>query len=110
MPWLLNLIFVLIRVHADESADMLTAVELEALGLTAETGKKDEPAFATTLKLRLDGIFYKSPSDWVIWLNGEPCYPNQSYPLYKIVEVTPINVAIECGQEHNKIIELKVNP
>lgn len=96
-----------IAVSSDFSSSMLTPAEFEALGVSTDEAKKLEWAGTPRLP-KLDGIVFKNVNEWTIWLNGIIHSPNKDSNFFKILTVTPQSVTVECLQDANKVIELKM--
>lgn len=104
---LINYLVMFSTTSASEMPIMLSPVEFEAIGLAIDQAKSLPPDRRSELP-RLEGIFFKNEQEWVIWLNGQVYYPQQNCSWYKILKVSAQTVTIECLQEDNKVIQLRV--
>jgi hypothetical protein len=78
-------------------AVMVSEAELKALG--ALPPKREAPQSPHKKEeWRLDGIIFKAPEEWVIWLNGEQFAPDHLPVGIRILEVCPQSIQL-CRDE-----------
>lgn len=84
------IIFLLLGRQALADSMMLSPVELEAIGITAEDTAALQQASLSDKggqKLRLDGIVYHNENNWYVWLNGQRYSQGQQPVHHKITKV-----------------------
>ncbi len=77
----------------------ISAIQRALLGVDTPT-KDDTPKLPRVL--RLSGMMYKSPNNWVIWLNGKRVTPNRLLP-----EI--IDISVDGSKVHLKWFDYGIN-
>lgn len=49
---------------------------------------------AENVSLYLSSILYFSPTDWVIWVNGQPIEPKQDFQTFRVTDISPSSVEL----------------
>jgi hypothetical protein len=98
-------------VGATDICLMLSPSEEAALSQAQEQAEKiGNPKSRVTGTIRLDGIVFKDPENWTIWVNGRAIKSGQTNPDFQILKVTPDQVEMiwtKNGESHQ--ISLKPN-
>lgn len=81
--------------------DEISAIQRALLGVDDKSKEEDTGPKPPRI-LRLSGLLYKSPNDWVIWLNGNRLTPNRLLP--EIIEIS-----VESTKIHLKWFDYGIN-
>ncbi|MBL1147297.1 MAG: hypothetical protein HND56_09155 [Pseudomonadota bacterium] len=88
----------------------ISAIQRSLLGISptgdTQSNKPKKPRI-----LKLSGVLYKSPEDWVVWLNGQRVTPKNILPEIINIEVEPTKIHLKWfDYGFNDVIFITLRP
>lgn len=88
----------------------VSAIQRALLGISP-TGDTQSNKPKKPRVLKLSGVIYKSPDDWVVWLNGNRVTPNNRLPEIINIEVEPTKIHLKWfDYGFNDVIFITLRP
>ena len=88
----------------------VSAIQRSLLGISP-TGDTQSNKPKKPRVLKLSGVLYKSPDDWVVWLNGNRVTPNNILPEIIKIEVEPAKIHLKWfDYGFNDVIFITLRP
>lgn len=88
----------------------ISAIQRALLGISP-TGDTQSNKPKKPRVLKLSGVLYKSPDDWVVWLNGQRVTPKNILPEIINIEVEPTKIHLKWfDYGFNDVIFITLRP